>query len=308
VTGATGFLGRSVVRTLAAGGGKPVASGRGGRPDWLAAGTPYARIDLAAPEHLADVFASHGVTAVIHCAAYGVDHRQQDLLTAADVNVRGTLALYLAADAAGIAPFVHVGTSFEYGHCDRDMTEETPLRPVGIYGATKAAASMVLLEAGRLGRKPPIVARVFGMYGPGEGDHKLVPQIVHAARTRTPLDLTAGEQVRDYQFVGDVARALAFLATLPAGRRPPDEVFNIASGEAVTIRAFAERVADHLGAADLLRFGSRSARPDRVARNVGDPSRFGALCRSCDREDLLRRTPMADAMRGFSSEQRPCDC
>jgi nucleoside-diphosphate-sugar epimerase len=260
-------------------------------------GVPFEAFDLRDPESFGPLFTEHAATAVIHCAAYGVDSRQRDPIAAVEINVRGTLALYRAADAAGAAPFVHVGTSFEYGDHPGSIAEETPLRPRGLYGTSKAATSMLLIDEGSRGNRAPIVTRVFGMYGAGEGAHKLVPLIVDAAASGQPLEMTAGEEVRDYQFVGDVARMLSFLAARPTEVAPFGQTFNLASGDPVTIRGFATRVAGELNAENILRFGALPTRPDGVARNVGDPARIRELVRNAGREDLLRATPMSEALR-----------
>lgn len=62
---------------------------------------------------------------------------QRDALRMLSVNVRGTAALYLAAAAAGIKRFVHLGTAFEYGPSSDVVDESSPLRPKGIYAAWK---------------------------------------------------------------------------------------------------------------------------------------------------------------------------
>ena len=73
--------------------------------------------------------------------------------------------------------------------------------------------------------------------------------------------LTRGDQVRDFLDVKDAARMIADVAL---GQQ--HGAVNICSGEAVTVRQLAERIADEYGRRDLLRFGARS-------ENIFDPPR-----------------------------------
>lgn len=296
VTGASGFLGRHVCNALVVEGAQPIPAVRPGSnavvPHWES----RVELDLCRPETIDAALDAAKPDAIVHCAAYGVDYRQQDPIQAVAVNLAGTVALFQAAEARGIAPFVHVGTGYEYGSQPGAISEDAPLRPVGLYGATKAAASLVLSDLGRRSPTPPIIVRVFSMYGPGEGDHKLVPQILNAARTGRPLDLGPGDEVRDYSFVRDVALGIAWLARSQPPRQGDGPVLNLCTGEATTVRAFATAVASRLGVAELLRFDRLPARPDRLASVVGDPCRWRALSERAGRPELAQPTTLADGV------------
>ena len=294
VTGANGFLGGHVVRQLLAQGVPVVATGRTrfNSP----ADCVFAQADLCESEQVADLFEQHDIGAVVHCAAYGVSYGQQDAIFATQVNVLATIRLYQLAEAAGAGLFVHVGSSYEYGDVAEDITEDMPLRPQGIYGTSKAAGSMMLQQLSTRGRLPAIIARVFGMFGPGEGPGKLIPLILDSARTGEKLDMTEGTEIRDYQYVGDVARQLAFLVTLAPDQASDARVLNLASGTPIAIRDLALRVAEQFGVTDLLNLGAIDSRADAVQRNVGDPRRFHDLARQQGRLDLLQPTPLAEAL------------
>ncbi|MHC5021532.1 MAG: NAD-dependent epimerase/dehydratase family protein, partial [Planctomycetota bacterium] len=258
VTGASGFVGGHVVAALQAAG--------------VAVLSPSRRsLDLTRPATFDAWFAAHRPEAVINCAAYGVDHRRQDPALAVAVNAVAPAALYLAAARFGVRRFVHAGTALEYGPHRHPITEATPLRPCGLYGSSKAAGSLNLAAAAHA-RLHPVIARCFSLYGPGEGAHKLVPQVVAALTAATPLPMTAGTQVRDYLYVGDAARALAALAH-PGTAAPSPPILNICSGRGVSVRELALAVAGELGADPaLLQFGTLRDRTESIERCVGDPA------------------------------------
>ena len=107
--------------------------------------------------------------------------------------------------------------------------------------------------------------RLFYLYGEGEDERRLVPYLRAKLEAGKPAELSSGEQIRDYLDVGDAGRMIA-----EAALGPVQGPVNICSGIPVTIRQFAERIADEFGRRDLLRFG---ARPE----NLTDPPRVVGL-------------------------------
>jgi nucleoside-diphosphate-sugar epimerase len=243
--------------------------------------------------------------AIVNCAAYGVDHRQQDLASAVTVNVLGPAQLFRASREAGVGRFIQVGTGYEYGSHELRITEQTDCVPVGTYGASKAAGSLILMELGRRLGEAPVLVRPFSMYGPGEAASKLVPQVVNAVAGNAELDLTEGRELRDYMPVGDVARAVAALTTIAEPRFPYGDVFNICSGRSTTIREFAEAVAAAAGGTGRLRFGALPSRSDALLCVVGDPARWRAFCEDNDMPEILDETPLAVVIGQMIDEVRP---
>jgi nucleoside-diphosphate-sugar epimerase len=281
VTGATGFLGGHVVRLLRRAGATAIAAARALRSEPDAS----VHLDLDDPDTFAPALAEARPTAVVHCAAYGVRYGETDLDAALRANVRGTIRLFeacthpsVAIEPAAAPRFVHVGTCYEFGHYSRQVTEDDALVPVGFYGASKAAASLMLRERGRAFRREPVIMRPFTMFGPGERQYKLAPLLVDAIRRKTPLAMTPALELRDYVFVEDVAFALAGLAALDDASFPFGGTFNLCSGTARTVRDFAGQFELRAGAAGLFRFGELPPRVDIPQTTVGSPVRWLEFC------------------------------
>ncbi len=174
VTGATGFLGRYVVRRLASTGHhlrcwyRP-SSDRGGLED-VAAAVEWVPGDLGDPAAAGFV---KGADAVVHAAVSweGGGARRRGgpgaLLRFLETNVMGSLRLFQAAHTAGVPRFVFIATCavHEVILDDRPLDETHPLWPTSHYGAHKAALEKFVHSFG-LGEGWPICSlRPTGIYG-----------------------------------------------------------------------------------------------------------------------------------------------
>ncbi|MEE6179614.1 NAD-dependent epimerase/dehydratase family protein [Mycobacterium sp. 050134] len=263
LTGATGFVGRQILRTL-------LERGRSVRvlvrdpsrvPESRQSGLEIVQTpDLFAEAacRLQELVADSEI--LVHAAWYA--EPGEYLTSPANLAcLAGTLNLASAFAAVGGKRFVGVGTCAEYDTSEGLMTTATPLAPNTLYAASKASAYQVLRFF--LGAQAISFAwcRIFYLYGEGENEQRLVPYIRRQLEAGQEVLLTRGDQVRDFLDVKDAARLIADVAD-----GPQQGAVNICSGEAVTVRQLAERIADEYGRRDLLRFG---ARPE----NIFDPAR-----------------------------------
>ena len=113
--------------------------------------------------------------------------------------------------------------------------------------------------------------RLFGVTGPGEAPHRLLPSLVAGWRERLPIPLSDGMQVRDVLHVDDVAAALLHVARAPALF---GHAVNVGRGHGGSVRWMAEHAARRLDCEDLLRFGVLPRREGEPAELVADASRL----------------------------------
>jgi nucleoside-diphosphate-sugar epimerase len=262
VTGARGFIGHHIVERARLKGIEVVAAYRG------AATRGAISLDVCDDRSVDLAFSQVMPAIVIHCASYGVNYADQDPDRAIAVNIHGALRVLSAAACCGSRLFLHLGSCFEYGSRDGCISEDAPLNPTAIYGATKAAATLLIRERARALGIGLVVARPFGTWGPGEGAHRLIPQVVDACVNQRPLELTSCDVVRDYTYVEDMADRIIALAVAP--ELPQNAVINIGSGEGVVLRDFVLAVARCLGGEALMRFGMLAQRPTEMKSLVAD--------------------------------------
>lgn len=281
VTGATGFIGSALVRRLSS---ENIAVTCLVRSKQRAA--PLAQLPgvtlIEAPSldtatlaaHLSNVHAD----VIFHLASYGVHQDARDPAQMFDGNIRLLSDLLRLSPHSGLRRFIHAGTCSEYGLPAADLTpidETHPLRPTSLYGAAKASAFLYGRSLASSLGIPFITLRLFGVYGPHESPQRLVPYLIDRLRNDQPVDLTPGEQVRDFLYEDDVVDA--FLHAADAPNLSPCEAYNVCSSQPVRIRDIGNAIADALDKPrDLLHWGERPYRGDEPMWLVGYNSRFTA--------------------------------
>lgn len=272
LTGATGFVGRQVLRALLDRGATVVAVTREGREAPEGADDVVRTSDLFAEDADFWARACTGIDAVAHVAWYAEPGKYQTSPKNLDC-LAGTCRLARGAASAGVGRFVGVGTCFEYDLATPALARgerllpDAPLGPATPYGAAKAAAWMALSRS--LPNEDVAFAwcRLFYMFGEGEDARRLVPYL-HAQLSRgEPAELTSGRQVRDFLDVQEVGDQIAEVVLGHASG-----ALNICSGKAVTVAELATEIAAGYGRPDLIRLGARPDHPHDPPFVVGVPS------------------------------------
>lgn len=270
VTGASGFIGSHVVPLLLTRGYEVHAVARDSSIDEPEVVTH--RFDLLIPGEGRKLVSDVTPKIVLHLAwcaqpqSYRISSDNQRWLKA-------TQELIESFYASGGTRFVGVGTVLEYDPkaeiCDEDSTAAAPDTP---YGVAKHAAGSFLLRAGEGAGRSGAWARLFHPYGPGEPRAKLVSHIAWHLMRKRRVPLSSGEQVRDYIYVGDAAQALAHLVADEASG-----IFNVGTGDGVSVRKIAETVAAAVGRPDLLGFGELEGPDTQPPRIIASTQRIRSL-------------------------------
>jgi UDP-glucose 4-epimerase len=259
VTGAAGVIGGGVVRGLLERGEGVLAMTRDGAPgslSGLAGEVEIAAGDLRDRERLAALCSADAVDTVIHLAAFLPARSQADPVTATEVNVLGTAALFEAATAAGVRRFIYAGSKSAYGPmpAGESVDELRPARPRDVYGATKYAGELVLAAAAaRAGAPQTTSLRFATIYGPGKADRHagaaLASRLIADALAGRPVRIEAGgDQVDDLMYVADAAAGIVAAALHPGSLAP---LYNLSTGVGITLREFAAGVAAAIPGADI---------------------------------------------------------
>ena len=245
VTGSSGFIGRAMMSHLEQAGHEAV-------------GWDRSRVDLFDRSALTTRLVQDDPEAIIHLAAAGVSHERAHDQKLIEENCVMTRNL-LEACPAGL-PVVLAGSMSEYGR-DGVLNEDDPCSPTTAYGESKLAVTRMAIEAASASGPSIRIARLFGVYGPGEHPSRLFPMLLDCLRRGERVPLSDGRQARDFIHVGDVCKTLQLILQLSIEPATPLLV-NVGTGHAVTVRDVATWMSHALGAdIELLGFGERERSP-----------------------------------------------
>ena len=259
LTGATGFVGRQILKALSECDIKARVVIREKTQNRLANLETIESIvtteDLFAENSDWWANACQGIDTVIHAAWYA--EPGQYLQSAKNLDcLTGTLQLAKGATQSKVRRFIGIGTCFEYDLTQGMLSVQTPLRPLTLYAGAKAAAFMALSQGLPQQEVEFAWCRLFYLHGDGEDARRLVPYLRTKFKANEPAELTSGNQIRDFLDVSEAGRMIVNMA-LSHLQGP----INICSGIPITVRQLAEQIADEYGHRDLLKFG---ARPDNL--------------------------------------------
>jgi|APSaa5957512622_1039677.scaffolds.fasta_scaffold34007_2 nucleoside-diphosphate-sugar epimerase len=267
VTGATGFIGSHLVRSLLKKGCEVHITVRADNnnnhiTDILDKCIVH-KIDLTNHSKVAEIVKEIKPQTLFHLAAYGVDYRQRDETKAKEVNIKATVNLFNSFRGTS---FIHTSTASVYGPIDRPLTEKDPILPRTLYGKTKALSVKKLTRLNKSKNVILVVLRPFGIYGPMDGEYKLIPEIIKKLSQGQALKFTYGNQVRDYLFVDDLVEAYYKAAQLDTSG-----IFNVGSGKGYTHKYIALKIAEELKVnSKLIKFGAIPYRPNESMYSVAN--------------------------------------
>jgi UDP-glucose 4-epimerase len=270
VTGGSGFIGRHVVATLSRAGARVRVVDLKPHPD------PAVEIvqgDITDPAVLEEAFAG-GFDSVVHLAAVtsvlrSLEHPRETFTT----NVAGTSELLEAARQARVTSLAFASTNAVTGPMEAPaIVESATLQPLTPYGATKAAAEMLMSAYTASYGVRCAYLRLTNVYGPGmQAKDSIVARLMRAIRLGKTFEIYGdGKQVRDYVHVSDVVGAFQLALTHDEWHGP----MVIGTGTSLSVLEVVDQVRRVSGAELDVRHGP--AKPGEMPAVIVDPGKARA--------------------------------
>ncbi len=290
VTGGAGYVGSHTCKVLHAAGYRPVALDNMvyGQERFVKWG-PLVRADIRDAEAVRRVIEEHGISAVLHFAAYAyVGESMADPAKYYDNNVLGTLGLLEGMRRAGLDRIVFSSSCAVYGEpAELPITERTRPEPVNPYGRSKLIGEQILRDFGAAYGLRSVSLRYFNAAGADpDGDSgelrevetHLIPRALLAIQGKiddfqvfgTDFPTPDGTAIRDYVHVSDLARAHVDAIGHLDRQEEPAAAFNLGTGQGASVKEVLDVIRQVTGRA--LPDPSGPRRPGDPASLVADPT------------------------------------
>ena len=187
-------------------------------------------------------------------------------------NVKYTLDAVHLAKRLGCHTFIGAGSQAEYGRTHEKLCGGTPTNPENGYGMAKlCAGQMSRQEAHMIGMRH-IWTRILSVYGPYDGQGSMISSLISALLERRVPSLTSGEQIWDYLYSEDAARAMLML-----GENGVDgKTYCLGSGEEKSLKEYIYMLRDAIDPTLRLGLGEVPYGDRQVMYLCADPSELMA--------------------------------
>ena len=279
VTGGSGFIGSHLAEVLSKHNEVRVIDdfSTGKRENLKGLEVQLTRGSILDPELLQEIF--EGVDYVFHEAALpSVQGSLKDPVSSNVVNVDGTLNVLVAARDARVKKLVFASSSSVYGDSPTLPKVETlPPMPLSPYAVSKLTGEHYCRVFWAEYGLPTVALRYFNVYGPRQNLElqyaAVIPNFISSVKAGKPLVIFGdGNQTRDFVYVLDAVQATLLSAAKPESN---GEVFNVASGEKITINQLAQVVLRKTGVENSIRYCPR--RKGDVLHSQANIEKIGRL-------------------------------
>lgn len=240
ITGATGAIGTALIEELTSAGIEVLVFAREGSQRNRNIKThPLVKTKYCSLNQLAEVENDTGkqYDVFYHFAWAGTSGMSRNDMYMQNLNVKYALDAVGAAKRFGCNAFIGAGSQAEYGRVEGMLKTNTPAFPEMGYGYAKLCAGQMTRDyASQMGIRH-IWVRILSVYGPNDGAQSMIMSTIYKLRNGIVPEFTKAEQMWDYLYSGDAARALRLLGDKGIDRK----VYVLGSG---TARPLADYIQD----------------------------------------------------------------
>jgi nucleoside-diphosphate-sugar epimerase len=259
ITGINGFLGSYLAKELS--------------KDYIVIGLEYSLNDLFRIKHLPFkiyssendleiVFKENSIYAIIHAATV-YRRNNEPIENLLNTNILLPVILYNLADQYNVDLFVNTDSFFNDPKYNYSYLQDYTLSKKQAVEWLKLCQHLTKL----------INMKIFHMYGPNDSSNKFIPQIISRLKNDEPtIDLTAGEQTRDFIFIDDVIDAFKVVIRAHHSQNDGFVEFQVGTGYSVTLKEFISTAKEIIKSNTELLFGTLPYRANEIMESKSDNS------------------------------------
>lgn len=175
-------------------------------------------------------------------------------------NIKCTLDAVELARVLNCKVFIGAGSQSEFGHIDGVLHPFMPCNPDNGYGIAKLAAGQLSRILCRQYGIRHEWCRIISLYGPYDGAYTLVMSTIIKLLKKERLDFTKGDQIWDYIYSKDAAKAFRLVAE----RGKDGSIYCFGSGKPRRLKEFITIIRDNIDKDAVLNFGALEYYPNQV--------------------------------------------
>lgn len=253
ITGATGIIGSALIACLVEKGIRVLALCRkGSKKIENILCSPLVKIEYVDLKELKQMTSDESYDVFYHLGWEGTFGISRNAVYWQQLNIQYTLDAVELAKRLNCHTFIGTGSQAEYGRKEEKLSAHTATTPETGYGIAKyAAGRLSALYAKQLGLKH-IWIRVLSVYGPKDGDKTMIMSAINELLEGKVPKFTKGEQMWDYLYVTDAAKAFYLLADKGLDQK----VYCLGSGTVRLLRDYIYEIRDNIDKSLEIAIGS----------------------------------------------------
>lgn len=269
ITGGSGFVGRNLINRLLETGAKIYVIDKhdtGSLENYPE--VTFLQLDISHFQDVKSAIEKVNPNIIFHLASIVTASRDLNLIdTMMEVNLRGTTNILKAitinngtiamngaiAGNQCLECMINFGTSEEYGNQAVWLDETLREEPASPYAILKLTTSRFCNWFSNMYHIPITTVRPANLYGPGQPKDKFIPYIIENCLKNQRVDMTYGEQKRNFIFIDDFIDAILLIAEK---ERNLGQIYNIGSESSITLRAVVESIMEITHSNPVVNFGA----------------------------------------------------